>query len=38
LAKASIERSRADVLLKAGLSGLLQSNVAPQSALRLLGQ
>lgn len=37
VAQASIERSRNDVLLQSGLSSLVQSNVTPQSALRLLG-
>lgn len=38
VARASIERTRNQVLLQSSVAGLLQSNVAPQSALRLLGQ
>lgn len=38
VARASIDRARGQVLLQAGIAGLAQSNVAPQSALRLLGQ
>ncbi len=38
LARASIDRARNQVLLQGGLAGLIQSNVTPQSALRLLGQ
>lgn len=38
IARASIERTRSQTLLQGALSGLVQSNVAPQSALRLLGQ
>lgn len=38
VARASIERTRGQVLLQATIAGLAQSNVVPQSALRLLGQ
>lgn len=38
LARASIERSRNQLLLQSGIAGLAQGNVTPQSALRLLGQ
>lgn len=37
VARAAVEQSRAQVLLQGGLSSLVQSNVTPQSALRLLG-
>lgn len=37
LARASIERSRNELLLQGGISTLVQTNVTPQSALRLLG-
>jgi flagellin len=36
VAQASIERSRGQILQQGGLAALLQSNVTPQSALRLL--
>lgn len=38
VARASINRSRNQILAQAGLAALVQSNVAPQNALRLLGQ
>lgn len=37
VARASIEQSRNEVLLQAGLSSIAQGNVASQSALQLLG-
>lgn len=37
VARASIDKARADVLGQAGLSALIQSRVTPQNALRLLG-
>lgn len=37
VARASIERTRGQVLLQAALSGVAQGNIAPQTALRLLG-
>ena len=37
LARASIERSRNELLLQGSISTLVQSNVTPQSALSLLG-
>lgn len=37
LARAAAERSRDELLLRASVSTLVQSNVTPQSALRLLG-
>ena len=37
VAKASIDKARADVLNKTGISALLQTRVTPQTALRLLG-
>jgi len=37
VAKASIEKARADVLNKTGIAALLQTRVTPQNALRLLG-
>lgn len=37
VARASIEKARADVLQKTGISALLQTRVTPQNALRLLG-
>lgn len=38
VALGSINRARSGLLLQAGIAGLVQSNVTPQSALRLLGQ
>ncbi len=37
LARVAIEQSRGQILHQAGLAGLVQSNLAPQSALSLLG-
>ena len=37
LARATVERTRNELLLQGGISTLVQSNVTPQSALRLLG-
>lgn len=37
-ARASINRSRGQILAQSGLAALMQSNIAPQNALRLLGQ
>jgi flagellin len=37
VARAAVERSQNEVLLQGGISSLIQSNVTPQSALRLLG-
>lgn len=37
IAQATVERTRNDLLLRSSMSTLVQSNVTPQSALRLLG-
>lgn len=37
MARASIERSRNQILLQSSLSALVQSNIVPQTAARLLG-
>ena len=37
LARATVERTRNELLLQGSISTLVQSNVTPQSALRLLG-
>jgi len=37
VARASIERTRNDILLRGSISTLVQTNVTPQAALRLLG-
>lgn len=37
VARASIEQARSSLLLRSGIGALIQSNVTPQSTLRLLG-